>query len=315
MDYMIYIINAVILYDKKYKYTIIRVMIKIFCRKFIHLCLSYFIDNINKYFIDMGINSEIILYTNESYIEKYIIENNVKNSFIIYIQTHPKNSISCDYHNVEFLFNIEQMKKYEYRTLDVEALVHHNINIIDYNTVNINFAKKINETAELYYIPYLYHDEGNKNEMLYDVCIIGSYSEHRNNIYNELIEKGCNAVYIYNKYGKECDNIISESKIILNLHYLAETDILETIRCYQALYKKKVVISEKSLYDENNDLDNLIIYSPYNEIVDKVFDVLKNYSIHKKKLDDFNYTKIKHEHQMIIANFLHYYKYFDLTKK
>lgn len=287
-------------------------MIKIFCNKFVYQCVSQYVNNINKYFLDLHINSQIVLYTKDTYIGEYVITNNIKNSFIIYIQRQiyvsPK-----EYHNKEFIFNIEQMINFDFKPwFNTHCIANSGINIVDYNITNINIIRNINPTSDIYHIPYLYHDEGIHNEPLYDVCLIGSFSEHRNNIYQNLLKNGISTIFVYNKFGDICDNIISESKIVLNIHYTSETNILETIRCYQGLYKKKIVVSEDSIYDVNNDLDNLIVYSPYEKLVDTVKNVLADFGTYKKRIDNFDFDKIKHKHRTLMDNFLQQYKYFDL---
>lgn len=285
-------------------------MIRIFCSKIVYLFLSYYIKNINKYFVDMQIDSQIILYTDPSYVERYIIDNNIRNSFVIYVQrpcTSPKAN-----NNKEFLINTEQMMDVNYKPwFKTNNIAYSTLNIIDYNVTNIGIIHKMNPCLDVCHIPYLFHKEGLHNECLYDVCIIGSYSDHRNKIYQELCGAKINTIFIYDKYDEYCENIMNESRIILNLHYIEETNILETIRCYQALYNKKIVISENSIYDETDELDNLIIYSPYEKIKDTVIDVLKNYDDYKRKIDNFDYNQIKCKHDTLMKNFLDKYKYYD----
>lgn len=285
-------------------------MIIIFCSKMVYLPLSYYVKNINNYFVDMQVDSKIVLYTTPEYVKTYVVDNNIKKSFLIYIQK------ACDspstHCNKEFLINIEQMMNFDYKKwFSPDEVINSSMNIVDYSVANIDIAKKNNPDLDIFHIPYLFHKQGMHNENLYDVCIIGSYSEYRNKVHQELSLVGLRVIYVYNAYGEYCENILNESKIILNVHYIKESNILETIRCYQALYNRKIVISEDSIYDKNNDLDNLIIYSPYDKLLHTVMTVLRDYDHYKKKIDDFCFDKIKHEHKTLMMNFLDKYKYYD----
>ncbi len=66
-----------------------------------------------------------------------------------------------------------------------------------------------------------------------------SPSPHRDLLVNKLINnKNIKTNRITGKYGSDRDKEICKCKIILNLHYIPESTILETIRCYPILYKK-----------------------------------------------------------------------------
>lgn len=287
-------------------------MIIIFSERIVFRCVSNYIQNIEKYLTDLNIDARIVIYNNPNYIYKYIVDNNIKNSFILYVQLFLSSS-PLEYNNKEFVINIEQMKTLEYRKhFNIENLANNINSTIDYNQININNVLSINSKKEIYYIPYLYCVDNIILENNYDVCIVGSSSPHRINMYNKLKENNINVVYVNNTYGDECERYIGESKILLNIHYIPESDILETFRCYSALYKKKVVISENSVYDCNNELDNLIIYSHYDDLINTVISTLSNYEKIKKSIDNFNFKKIYFDHREQIKSFLNDSGYYTL---
>ena len=82
------------------------------------------------------------------------------------------------------------------------------------------------------------------NPSEYDVGTVCSPSPHRMFIINKLRENGIKINHIRSKYGLDRDKEICKCKIFLNLHYVKESNILESIRCYPILFSKLVLISE-----------------------------------------------------------------------
>ena len=100
------------------------------------------------------------------------------------------------------------------------------------------------------------HDTIFQNECTseYYVGIVYSPSPHRTLLVNNLIKNNIKINKITQKYGLDRDREICKCKILLNLHYTVESNILETIRCYPILFKKIVMISEDSDYDPNIEI-------------------------------------------------------------
>ena len=88
---------------------------------------------------------------------------------------------------------------------------------------------------------------------------------------NYIIEVGN-----YNIWNEKRDYLVDRSKIVLNIHYY-ENSILETTRISYLLANKAFVISESGR-DKilNNQMEGLIIFSSYNNLVDTCSNYLKN---------------------------------------
>lgn len=177
------------------------------------------------------------------------------------------------------LLNIEQLTRLEYRNNIIQTLKHGQ-QIIDYSIENINLIKE-----NLLYIPYQYNkteikllENLNNTEKIYDIVFIGCLSERRKKICQELEKKGIKILYVDNKFGIERDKEVVKGKILLNLHFSEEYNIYESFRCDRWIFSKMMVISENSLNNDILDISDLIIFTDYDNIVNRVVKVVNNYS-------------------------------------
>ena len=76
---------------------------------------------------------------------------------------------------------------------------------------------------------------------------------------------------------KERDLRLFQYKILLNIHFDSTYKVFEEIRCNRCIFHKMLVISETSIYEEYNPLLKHMIVTPYDNFVEKVKDVLRNY--------------------------------------
>ena len=67
----------------------------------------------------------------------------------------------------------------------------------------------------------------------------GRPNKRRLDIIKKLNELGFNSIFLENTYGNKRDNIISKSKIILNIHYY-EASIFEIVRISYLLITKSL---------------------------------------------------------------------------
>ena len=73
--------------------------------------------------------------------------------------------------------------------------------------------------------------------------------------------EGLNVVDFMGKWGDERDQIIRDSKILLNIHWNPQDyNIFESIRCYHALEYKTIVVSQESTDPELVLLKDMIIF-------------------------------------------------------
>src|SRR6056300_409058 len=98
------------------------------------------------------------------------------------------------------------------------------IEVWDYSKVNIkNFSKKVN--VSINYVPILYMQcIENKIKLSQkkdiDVLFMGSINNRRKKIMTELKNNGINVhIAPYNLWNEKRDNMLSRSKIVLNIHF------------------------------------------------------------------------------------------------
>ena len=121
--------------------------------------------------------------------------------------------------------------------------------IWDYSRANIEFLESKGKSPV--YVPLGYHraleriPRGDKD---IDVLFYGSVNERRLDVLNEIAAAGKRVVRLFDAFGKERDDHISRSKIVLNLHYY-EMSIFEQVRCHYLVNNRVCVVSESS--DEN----------------------------------------------------------------
>jgi len=122
-----------------------------------------------------------------------------------------------------------------------------------------------------------------------DILFYGSINERRSEIINGLINKGLKVKTLFGVYGRERDEWIGRSKIVLNLHYY-HSQIFEVVRVFYLLINSIAVVGE---VNESTSIDNVfkdgIISSRYEELVDSCFTIIKENSlIQKIQIEAFN---------------------------
>lgn len=143
----------------------------------------------------------------------------------------------------------------------------------DYSLSNISELSKLGITAKLCGIGYssclITMDSSAALDI--DVLHVGSLSERRRNILNELVRNGVKVHCLFGTYGKERDDWIARSKIVINIHFY-ESSRFEIVRCSHLMSNRKCIISETSdggeLYNEG------ICFTDYNNIVPSCISLL-----------------------------------------
>jgi len=113
-----------------------------------------------------------------------------------------------------------------------------------------------------------------------DILFLGSMNERRRKILDELSnpKNGLNVVIPSRSWGKERDDLIKRSKLILNIHYY-DRSLLETARLSYLLSNRCLVVSETSL---DKDLDEwhkpYVVFSEYNNLINACLSNLSNLS-------------------------------------
>ena len=136
--------------------------------------------------------------------------------------------------------------------------------------------------------------ENNNLNKIYDISFIGSLTERRSFIIDQLKNKGYKINIINDCYDfKDKYNKILSSKILLNIHAHNDYKIFEFARCSIPIFNSQIVISENSLDKElskekmniNDYILDKVIFSDYDKIIDKIEDVLNNIDRYEYKID------------------------------
>jgi hypothetical protein len=171
-------------------------------------------------------------------------------------------NILVGYHLIKFE---EGLSRYRYIPFQLEQLpaeggwYSENVRLIlegaydvwDYSRKNIEFMKALGIEAK--YLPIGYHESleqiGRSEPKEYDILFYGSMNERRKAALKDLGRiPGAKTATAEGVYGRERDDIIARSRIVLNLHYYA-AGILESVRVSYLLNNACFVLTEKS--DEN----------------------------------------------------------------
>jgi hypothetical protein len=110
-----------------------------------------------------------------------------------------------------------------------------------------------------------------------------------------------NNININNCFDKnDLENLYRDTKIIINIHQTPHHNTFEELRCLPALQNGVIIVAEKSPLNHLIPYNNLIIWCEYDDIINKVKDVLDNYEeYHSKIFTNDNVTIINN---MIIEN-------------
>ena len=149
----------------------------------------------------------------------------------------------------------------------------------DYSNYNLDYLfKKNNIDGKLFQIGYqkqLDRIISSKNQEI-DVLFYGSVNPRRKYIIDKLLQKKINIKTVFGVYDKDRDDLISKSKIVLNMH-MYDSKIFEIIRVFYLLTNSIPVVSEKGIDTKsNNEYLDGICTCEYDQICEKIFHLLEN---------------------------------------
>ena len=152
------------------------------------------------------------------------------------------------------------------------GLLSRALSVWDYSPKNVSFlkAKGFNNLA---YVPPGYHPICEKVSRQnprhdFDFLFIGALSKRRTNLLEALMRRGHKVGAITDSkpaFGETRDQVMANSKIILNIHCFDNLNNLETVRLSYLLTNRAVVISEESDHDP---YQGAIGYAKYEDLVD-----------------------------------------------
>lgn len=276
-------------------------------------------DNIKNVAIEYAVSiknklqAQIInISTNEYHIikslnklSKYIFFGIRYTNYIRYYERDNLNSSNVFFVNLEPLTCNGSYSKYNF--LQEVLMFHANypfIKLLDYSQENVIILKNYNIHST--YLPYQCNNNEINQTMInktWDVVTCSSWCPRIENVYNNI------PIY-YNKFsignpvlwGTERDNILFNSKIIINIHH-RENDykILEELRITRCILNKLIVISEESTFSNIYPLSKYVIFVDYNNINEKVNDVLNNYEKYYNEIyKDFDISNV----DALLSNYL-----------
>lgn len=250
-------------------------MIYIVVPEYVIRCLGDYLTNFLYYLETCHIECQMVIYDETTRMMKELGD-----SVLIYVSILPRKLSS----KVEYYLNIDQFlhtpnlvwgKHYD-------LILQGEFPMLDYSRENIEILKKYDLCRSSLFIPYIYNPNdtifkvGNiKKE--YDVCLLGSDTERRIQMYRMLQSHNINVINVTNKFGIDRDIEICKSKILLNIHAFDNSDILESIRCYPAIFNKIIVLSENSNYDKSILINDMILYAEYDDIPNMIKKILSSY--------------------------------------
>lgn len=181
----------------------------------------------------------------------------------------------------------------------------------DYSQRNIELLQKFNVINSTY-VPLGYVSQLNRivieEHQDIDILFYGSLNPRREHILNQLKNYGLNVKILFGVYGSERDQLISKSKIVLNIHFY-EAKIFEIARISYLLSNGVCIISESGLSPEEDDFKKVgaLLLCEYDLIVQNCLEILNNPNrlneIRRKGLD---YMKTLKEEVYLNNAFLKY---------
>ena len=191
--------------------------------------------------------------------------------------------IDGKYRNI-YMINTEQSTRPIWSMI-IKHYTNKGLTVFDYDQYQTEIAKKTVPNAQIYYLPYQINKSETehltslimKSKKSYDVAFCATNnSKKRMSLYNQLENRGLKLTDIYGWKG-ERDQRIAEAKILVNIHHNNDYHIFEHLRCDRWILSGMLVISEESLSDELMDCKDLLIIAKFENIVDKIIEVVMNY--------------------------------------
>lgn len=123
-------------------------------------------------------------------------------------------------------------------------------------------------------------DKSKKKDI--DVLFYGSENKRRSDVLKKLVAKGLNVKTLFGVYGRERDEWVERSKIVLNLHYY-ESQIFEIVRVFYLLTNSIAVVGE---VNETTSIDTFyregIYAAKYDDLVIGCMQLVQDDELRKK---------------------------------
>jgi hypothetical protein len=186
------------------------------------------------------------------------------------------------------ILNTEQLEGIQKSWLESILNFSKNFAVWDYS------LKNISKLAGLGFMDVKYLELGYQKEMYripkcstqdIDVLFYGSMNPRREKVISQLKSRNLNINVAFGIYGPQRDELISNSKIVLNLHYY-ESQIYEVVRSSYLLNNAKLVVGE---VNETTSIENryleAIFPAKYEDLADSCHELAVNETL-RKNLED-----------------------------
>ena len=175
------------------------------------------------------------------------------------------------------LYNLEQIGGAQLLPAYYELARRHQI--WDYDLSNIDKWKATNCSYAPIHVPIGYVPEltriARKSHDI-DVLFYGSLNERRNHVLNSLKDRGVKVHNVFGVYGRDRDELIARSKLILNIHFY-DAKVFEIVRVSYLLANSKAVVTECGSHNlEDEGLTNAVLAGPYESLVDGCLSLLQH---------------------------------------
>lgn len=168
------------------------------------------------------------------------------------------------------IVNLEQLRGFNIGARPVYTGLLRRLAVWDYSARNIEQLEKLIRNPhvtrfQIGYTPGMTRDLAAAQTT--DVLFYGSLNARRRAILVALTRAGLNVRHIFSVYGEARDRAIAEAKVVLNLHYYADS-IHEIVRTSYLLANGKAVVSECGPDTEiDEDIRGAMAAVPYDNLV------------------------------------------------
>lgn len=165
--------------------------------------------------------------------------------------------------------------------------------IIDYSNPNIVNIKQSGLFPEfsnkhIYLAPILYETlyiNYNNRNIQSLTTFININEPRRKKLLENISKSNLSHSNVNNCFDKiKLQELYQNTKILINIHQTPHHDTFEELRCLPALQNGVIVVSEKSPLSHLVPYNELIIWTDYDNIINKTKEVLENYEIYYKNI-------------------------------
>jgi hypothetical protein len=165
------------------------------------------------------------------------------------------------------LYNLEQVFHGSPFITPTTLAIFRQYPMLDYSQRNIERLVQMGVSAPRYlpigYVPELTRIEPVSEDI--DVLFYGSMDTRRRAVLDALQVRGLRVEVLSGVYGLARDRFIARSKVVLNMHSVA--DVFEVVRVSYPLANKKAVVSERG--EGHEDFSGGVAFADYDELADR----------------------------------------------